>query len=306
MSVFSKRYVGYGAVMLSAFFFALISQLTKIAYNNGMTPLQLLTLQSGTAALILLGYTALFNRAALRVPAGMILKLLAHGLLGSLATNVLYAVALLYLPASMGTMLLFTYPILVTLGAFVFFHEKVKATQILALAVAVAGTMLSTQFWQISRESLEFKGILLGLGSAVAYSFFNLYGEHILNKIEPLTSLTYIQMFSALSLVLYQLPVFLSGQAVLVSNSTQFVIGVSLGTVASIVPFWLLLIGIKHIGSSKASIIGTLELPAVFVLSSVFLHEQLSAWQVAGAILILFSIVMIRLGDFKAIDKYRI
>ncbi len=297
MPGFLQRYIGYRAVILSACFFALISQLTKLAYSYGMTPLQLLTLQSGIAAMLLVVYALLFRPQVLRIPSGFMPKLLAHSLIGSLGTNVLYALTLLYLPASLGTMLFFTYPMLVTLGAVTFFGQKIKMTQALALGLAVTGIVLSTQFWQVTGGSLELKGILLGLGSAAAYAFFILYGEHILATMQPLTSLTYVQAISAIGLIFYQLPSYTAGQAVLFNGTKQLFIGISLATLASIIPFWLLLAGIKHIGASKASIIGTLELPVVIVMSHLFLHEQLSGWQVAGAILILCSILTVRMVD---------
>lgn len=246
-----RRYAGYGAVILSAFFFALISQLTKLAYRSGMTPLQLVTLQFTTATVILLAFAVLFRPAVLKLPAGMLPKLIVHGLVGSIGTNILYAIALVYLPASLGTMLLFSYPILVTVGALIFFRARIRLLQVIALALSVAGTMLSTQFWQIPPGSLAFTGIVLGLGSAVAYAFFNLYGEHILAKINPLTSLTYVQLVSALTLLLYQFPGYISGRAALVYSGEQFAIGLAMATLATIIPFWLLLVGIKQIGAAK-------------------------------------------------------
>jgi len=297
------RYWGYIAVTLSASLFAQISVLTKVAYKLGMTPWQILTLQSLLASLILLIYSLLFRPKVLRISKRQIPKLLAQGLVGSLGTSLFVSFALLYLPASLGIMLLFTYPVLVTFGAFIFFRETIRISHLAALGLAAGGTMLSTQFWQIAAGSLEFKGILLGLASAVTYAFFNLYGEHILNSMEPLTALIYVQLFSSIGLVLYQLPGYMAKNAVLAANWPQFLLGLTMATAASIVPFWLLLEGIKHIGATKASIIGTLELPVTFLMAYVLLDERFTIWQAFSAILIITSIFLVRLQDLSLTSR---
>lgn len=300
----NKRYWGYIAVILAACFFAVIGTLTKVAYNLNMTTLQILTVQAVMASSILLCYGLIFRPQVLYIDKRQIPKLIIQGIVGSLGTAFLFSSALLYLPVSLSTMLLFTYPVFVTLGAFIFFREAVKTTHLLAVALAVGGTMLSTQFWQIAAGSLTWRGILFGLGSALAYSFFILYGEYILNRLEPLTALTYIQVFSTIVLVLYQLPAYIFKSAVLVANWSQFLIGIAMATVASIVPFWLLLEGIKYIGATRASVIGVLELPVAFVFAFAFLGERFGLWQAAGAVCIIASVFLLRLKDGNSrVDK---
>ncbi|HEX3015772.1 MAG TPA: DMT family transporter [Desulfobacteria bacterium] len=292
----SHQYWGYTAVVLAACFFAQISILTKFAYSLGMTPWQILTLQSLVAFLVLYIYMRRFKPELLKISDKMLVRLLVYSIVGSLTTSALSYYALLYLPASLSIMLLFTYPALVVIGAYLFFHQRVLTHQIIALLLTLAGTMLSTRFWQVTANSLQFKGILFGLGSALAYAFFNLYGEHILAKTEPLTTLVYVQFFSALALIGWQIPAYLRGSAVLFGNLPQLLLGIVMATLTSLLPFWLLLEGIKQIGSAKASIIGSLELPATFLLAFIFLHEKFNLWQAIGAGLILTGILLIRYG----------
>jgi len=295
-----KRLWGYLAVLLSACFFALVSTLTKVAYSLGMTPLQVLTLQSCTAFLILLAYSLVFSPRSLRIARDMLPRLAVQSIIGGLGTSTLFLYALKYLPASFSTMLLFTYPVLVTLGAYVFLQQKVLRVQLIAVGIAAGGTMLSTQFWLLASRSLNWTGILFGLGSAIAYSFFILYGENILQRIEPLTTLIYMQLFSALVLVLVQLPGYTLQGIPLTVNWVQFFIGVSLATIASILPFWLLLEGIRRIGASKAAVLGTFELPVAFLFAYIFLGERFGVYQLAGAILITASVVILRITDLDS------
>ena len=302
----SSRHWGYIAVALAAGFFALVAIFTKLAYGIGMTPLQLLTLQSLIASGILGVYGLLFRPAVLRIEREMVPKLMVQSLIGSLGTSYLISYALLYLPASLAIMLLFTYPVLVTLGAYIFLKEKIRSQHILALALALGGTVLSTQFWRVATDTVEFVGIIFGLGSGAAYAFFNVYGEHILHKIEPLTTLTYVQVFSSIGLLIFQLPEYLRGETGWTVGGSELLLGLALATVASIIPFWLLLEGIKRIGATKASIIGTLELPITFILAFILLQERFSTWQFAGGILIIASVFIVRLSDIVAKRKAKV
>ncbi|MCL4440502.1 MAG: DMT family transporter [Firmicutes bacterium] len=198
-------------------------------------------------------------------------------------------------------MLLYTYPVLVTVGAFLFLREKIATSHLLALALAVGGTILSSQIWQASAGSLWLKGVFYGLGAAVAYSFFILYGEQILNRVEPFTTLVYVQVFSSLILLLYRLPGFLKELPAL--TLPQLLLGFAVGTVASIIPFWLLLEGIKYIGASRTAIVSTLELPVTFLLAAVFLGERFDFWQGIGAVLIVASVFVVRLRDLRLSDR---
>ncbi len=298
-----KRYWGYVAVALSSTFFALVAILTKVAYGLGMTPWLLLTLQSLFASILLLLYAFLFRPGDLRVSQNLLPKLLAQAGVGSLGTSFLYLSALLYLPASISSMLLYTYPVLVTLGAFLFFREKIGATHLLALALALGGTILSSQIWQASAGSSWLKGIFYGLASAASYSFFILYGEHILHRVKPFTTLVYVQVFSSVILLLYRLPWFLEERRPPSLTPLQLLLGFAVGTVASILPFWLLLEGINYIGASKTSIVSTLELPVTFLLAFVFLGEKFNLWQGIGAVLIVTSVFVVRLRDLRLPDR---
>ncbi|MDA8442214.1 MAG: DMT family transporter [Peptococcaceae bacterium] len=293
----SARFRGYLAVLLSAGLFALVAILTKFAYRLGMTAGQILTTQTTLSAFILLLYALVFKHDMVRIKLSQAPKLLAQGLIGSLGTSFLFTYALLYIPANLGAVLLFTYPVLVTFVAYIFLRAKVRGVEVVALIFAVGGTVLSTQIWQVSLATVQFRGIILGLAAAVCYTFFILYGERLLDNLNPLTTLLYVQVFSSIFLLSYRLQNSEAGSALFAANWAQLLVCFVMATFASILPLWLLLVGIKYIGATKASIIGTLELPLTFVLAFIFLHEKFGLWQTAGAVLITLSILVLRARD---------
>lgn len=287
--------------MFSAALFAVVALLTKVGYALGMTPGQILTLQTTISFLTLLLLVSINSKqGAWRVGRRQLAGLLVQGLVGSLAASYLFSSSLLYIPAALGAMLLFTYPVLVTLSSFVLFHAKVSAKEWLALLLAVAGTGLSTRFWQAAGNSLQLRGILLGLGSAVAYTFFILYGERLANQVELMISLLYIQGFSSIFLISFRL--MLHHGPLFATSWQQFLIGLIMATAASILPLWLLLVGIKNIGAAKASIISTLELPITFLLAFLLLHEQFGWYETCGALLVIIAVLVLRSQDSAAVN----
>src|SRR5215813_12964234 len=106
------------------------------AVVSHISPLSLLTLRLGLAALVLLPWAMpVFRRLRLR-PAG---RLLAAGLLGLVGYNLPVTVGLQWLPASTAGLLLATEPVWVLVISLVFLAERAGFRIVLGTGVALAG-----------------------------------------------------------------------------------------------------------------------------------------------------------------------
>lgn len=285
-----KGLKGAAAVILSAACFAGTSILFKIAFRLGLTPEQAIALQSWFASLILLVFAVhrktweryIFNKSTMGI-------LVFQGLAGCLGTSIIYAYSLLYLPVSVAILLLYLYPVFVLTAGVLLWHKRISVQEMIALLFTLAGTVLASGVLSgVGTVSLQ--GIILGLSAAVCYAIFNLTGEAALKRVSPLVSLSFCQWFTSLGLLLllrestFRIPW---------QSSSVWVLGLALATVASILPFYLMLIGIKFIGSDKASILSTFELPMTFVLAALFLREFPEWKQWAGGGLVLAGIILL-------------
>lgn len=70
-----------------------------------------------------------------------------------------------------------------------------------------------------------------------------------------------------------------------------------IGILGTLLPFGLYFQGINLIRSTRASITATLEPITAGVLSFLFLNESMEFWQVLGAVLVIFSVVMLQLNQ---------
>lgn len=284
-----KYALGVGAVLLSATCFAGTSILFKVAYRIGLTPAMTLALQSWFSSVILIVYNATFNRQVFRINRRMLPVLTFQGLVGTLGTSLIYAYALKYLPVSVAILLLYLYPSLVMAAEILVWHRRVRVNQIWALLLTLAGTLLASGILS-GWGRVPVTGVIFGLGAAVCYALFNLVGEVVVKRISPLAGMSFAQWFSSLGLIVY-----LGSNVVKLPwrDSQTWIIGLALATIASIFPFYLVLVGIKLIGASRAAIMSTFELPMTFVMAALFLAEipQWNQW--AGGLLVLLGVAIL-------------
>lgn len=281
--------IGIGAVLLSAVCFGMTSILIKTAFNLDLSPLQILALQSWLASLLLFVYGLLFNHKMFTISKRNAVILLFQGLIGSLGTSMFYAYALLYLPVAVATLLLYLYPVLVLGAGVIFLHKKVGSMEKVALICTFLGTVLASGSFS-GFEGIPLVGVLLGIAAALAYAFFNVMGEIALQEVSPLTAMCYSQWFSSLGLIFY-----LKGNILQISwsNPNIWGIGIALATIASILPFYLIMFGIKKVGSDRASILSTFELPVTFIMAALILKEIPSLAQWAGGGFVLAGIILL-------------
>ena len=285
----SDRWQGVAAVLLSAVSFAFSSILYKIAYKSGLPPAQILALHTWIGAVILLGYVAFFRRHILRVNWRVLGVMALVGLVGKLGTNILVAYALLYLPASLAILLLYLYTVFVVAAGILFLHKKAQTKELLALALVVSGAFLASGIVS-GVETVSLLGVLLALGSALCYTVYNILGEVSLKSISPLTVMSFTQWFASLGIFGYL------GKEVTVipwGNIQMWVLGLALAFASSLLPFYLVLFGIKRIGSGQAAILSTIELPMTYMLSAILLGELPARNQTIGGILVLAGVILL-------------
>ncbi len=224
---------------------------------------------------------------SLRVNRRQLLRLALQGLGGSLLTGLLFYKALELLDASLSILLLYAYPALVTLGAVWFRHEPLNRWRLAALILTLGGAAMAAGFVPLRAGFAPSLGIVCGLGAALAYSFQILVSEANLAEMEAGTVMVYSNLFSTIGLMVLRNPARLFPDGV-----TPFLVifGLTAGLVCSVAPFYLLMRGIGVLGSSRASIASTLELPFTLLLAVLVLGESVSAWQVLGGGLIISGV----------------
>jgi len=207
-----------------------------------------------------------------------------------------YFSSLRTIPAAITSILLYVYPVLVTLLARVVLGERLTPMRMASLALACVGVLLVVG--PTPTGHLDLGGVLLGLTSAVVYSTYILVGGVLLRGVPALYASAVISTVGGVCFLLY-------GAATrqlqtLDAAGWGIVIGVAI--VATLVAASLFLAGLARVGPTRASIVSTLEPATTALLAAVVLGEGLSALRLLGGVVVLAAAVLVSLsGAPKAI-----
>lgn len=276
------RHYAIALVLLSALGFGSMALFAKIAYASGVSPAMLLTLRFALAVALL---APLVWVRRLSLPRGRTLA--GFALMGALYTaqSQAYFTALMHASSGLVGLLLYVYPILVTLLAVAFGWEKLDRRTFMLLMLAVAG-MAITLGGKLEGQPL---GIALGLLAAAVYAVYIVIGGRLTQDTDPLAATLVVMAAAALGNGMFAL----AGGAELPSGGAAWLAIGAIALFSTVVAIAAFLVGIKYIGPAQASIISTLEPVITLCLGVVLLGETVSAGQLLGGAMVLAAVVML-------------
>jgi drug/metabolite transporter (DMT)-like permease len=165
-------------------------------------------------------------------------------------------------------------------------HRPVPARTWVAAALAVGGTAVMLRAWDL--ESLDPLGLLAGVGSMALYAAYLLFGEHLGTRLPDLTVIAYGFAVSALIWVVAVPPSIIEAAA-----GVWFQL-VWVGLMATAAPFLLMVMALSRTDSGSVGVVATLEPVVAATAAWIFLGQSLSAIQVAGGALVIWSLVVVQ------------
>jgi drug/metabolite transporter (DMT)-like permease len=284
-----QQRAGAALVLASAAGFGVTPVFGKLAFETGMDVSTLLAMRFALAAPLLWGL-ALARGGRPRVRRGVVVRALALGAVGYAVQSSLYFLALERMDAGVLSLILYTYPALVTGAAILLGREPASRRRLAALVVASGGLVLVLVGG--GAGAFDLAGAALGAGAALAYSAYILVSHGVTAELEPLPLAALITTGAAVTLT--------AGALLTGSFSTGFSgdgwLWVALAAVVStVVAVALFLNGMSRVGPSTAAILSTLEPPVTVSLAFLTFGEGLGAVQLAGAAAVLCAAVLVNL-----------
>jgi drug/metabolite transporter (DMT)-like permease len=269
-------------VLLSALGFGSIALFAKIAYASGVSPSALLALRFLLAIVIL---APLVWVKRLRLPRGRTLAgFILMGLLYT-AQAQSYFNALLYASSGLVGLLLYIYPILVTILAVFLGWEKLDRRMLVLMTLACLGLAI-TLGGKLQGQPF---GIFLGILAAMIYAVYILLGNRLSRDTHPLAATLVILTTAGCS----------NGAIAIASGATlPASIGgwLAVGAIAlfcTAMAIAAFLSGVKQIGASQASIISTLEPIITLTIGVSVLRENASSSQLLGGAMVLLAVILL-------------
>ena len=282
---------GTALALLAALFFSSSGALGKSAMLTGFTPEQVAAVRIALAGLILLGCTALFAPAKLRVRRAGLPVLTGYGLLGVAGAPLMYFVAAGRIPVGIAILLEFTSPVLIALWVRFVRRHRLPRAMWGGIALAMAGLALVTQFWQ--GLSLDVVGLAAGIGAAVCSAGYFLLGERAVAEQDPLGLVTWGMVIGAAAVCVlappWTWPVKLLGAGAQFGpwHPPVWLLLSALILVATVLAYATGITALRHLPASVASVLGMAEPVLATVIAWAVLGETLAWIQALGAAVLL-------------------
>jgi drug/metabolite transporter (DMT)-like permease len=272
-------------VLLSAAGFATMPIFGRQAFAAGLELTSLLAIRFLLAAAVLWAVIAI-RRRPLGSPRGVALGALL-GLCGYSVQAGLYFGAIQRIEVSLASLILYTYPALVTLGAFALGRERLTRRKLGALGLASAGAALVVGGGTGAIDPL---GAAMAFGCAIFYTGFILSSDRAAAGTSPLAFAAGVSTGAA---VAFTAAALIGGG---IHAGGEGVLWVALiAAFSTVMPIVFFMAGLARVGPSTASVASTVESVFTVALAWLVLGERLGPLQLAGGALVVSAVVLLQL-----------
>lgn len=264
--------------------FGIIVVLGKRVLERGMTVESMLAFRFGVAAIILSAGLVVLRRPLVAVR-GERAGLAALAVFGYAVEASLFFTAARHGTAAAATLLFFTYPVIVTLGAWLIGGGVPGRLTVVALVSTLAGASIVAGTG--AGISIERVGVVFALGAAALYSAYLVGSDLVLRRTAPFTSAMWVAAGAAAGLFVYAT---VAGRYTSPQVSADWWAILAMG-IATAGAFVCLLGALQRIGAVRTAIVSATEPLSAAFFGFLFLDETVSAGTAIGGALILAGAV---------------
>lgn len=294
------KFKGEILTLLGAVFFSFNGIIAKLVLASGLSTMRLTQVRCGGAFIILLTYVFLRYREKLRTTRAELPHLAVYGVVGFLAVQALYFVAISRLHVSIALIMEFTAPIWIVLWLRYVKKKYVPPLMWIAIFMAFSGLVLIAQVWR--GRTLDPIGVIAALADGIVLATFFLLGEKLAAKHEVETLMVYGFGFAtlamALTLPLWSFPTEIFTQSMDLQGRFSeislpgWVLITWIIIMGTIIPYLLVVSGLKLLSASTSSVMGMSEPILAGVFAWIWLSEKWGSIQLLGGAIVIVGIIL--------------
>jgi len=304
-STSSQGYISaFSAVLLWSFSGILISYLSK-AYA-----VPSLVIAFWSVLFVALGMfigLGAFNRKLFQIDKSQLKFMILYGFTFAVFHST-WTLSVQYNGAAVATFMVYSSPAMTAILSRLIFKENFNPIKILSIVLSLIGTVLISGAYDMSAWNLNSLGILFGLLSGPFFAFYNLEGKYSSERsIDPWTATLYCFTFASIFLVFFNIGIdALSNKPPLsemlwlddsiLGWGALFLLGIG----PTLGGFGLYTLSLRHLSPTVANLIAALEPAFTAIWAYFLLHERFDTIQLAGSILILTGVILLRWGEKAA------
>ncbi len=269
----------------SSICYGLAPVIYKLGFGAGLAPADLLMARFVVATPLLFGYLSLARRELLRFSPATVGRAALVACLFYAPQTASFAEALRYIPAAANSLILYFYPLTVTLLSALFWGFRLDRAVVAALALTGVGiACVSTDAFV---QGLDIRGLGFAGLTMVCYSGYLLAVQRILRHEHPLTFTCWVFVCMTILYGLRRSPA-----ALLDYQGEQLLWAVLAGLFPTALAVPLLYTAIGRIGSAYVSIFSTFELVSTTATAALCLGEEVTPLQLAGMAAIMAGVAV--------------
>lgn len=278
---------GVTYAVLSSASFGLIPLFSISLLSVGMGSPTILCYRFLVAAVVM-AIIMFFTRRSFRLSTDVVVAVALLSILYA-STAILLLESYKCIPSGVATTIHFLYPLVVTLTMSWLFKERISRSIYVAVVVSLLGVSLLA--WGYHTEGNFRLGVTLALLTVVSYAAY-IVGvmRSRASRVDSIVLTFYVLAFGALLFLLYAMAT--TGiEAVHRWGDWRDLI--MLAIVCTVLSDYTLILAIKRIGSTRTSILGSMEPLTAVVVGVVYFREHIDATSVVGLILVIVAVVMV-------------
>lgn len=285
----NRSAAGLALILLAALSYAAMPVLAKLAYAAGASLPALLAHRFLVAALLFALLAPRRDRLPLRRRA------LLWGLGGIYVANAYcYFKALETIPASVLSVVLYSYPVMVALLAGLLGFERLSGRSLVAAGLALAGVVLTA-----GRPAgfVDLTGLGLALASAFWYALYIVLGsraapwatgEAVARHVAQVCAVCYLPWAAIRGVLLAPLA------------PAAWLAILAIAAISTVLALRAFLAALERLGPTRAAVASTVEIVFTVALAAAFLGEAVPPRLWAGGILIVLAVVYQNLAGMRA------
>jgi len=286
----AKEMRGYLLIIIASVLWGTLGIFAKLSFEYGILPETLIALRLVIGFATLLSILIVIDKDSLKIQKMDILLLSIFGVFAIAFQRISYFYALSLTTATIAAILFYTYPVFVTLSAYVFLKETISLREWLAIILTFLGVALVVKVYEASSLNVNGIGIFFGFLSSLLFVFYFMVTKKLREKYASWTLTLYGDGIGALTLT----PILsFSFLQILAFPLELWLLILTIAWIPSLLAYLLYSYALKYVKSSKGSVISVIEPLSATLFSVIFLGESLEILQIMGIALALTGVVLL-------------
>jgi drug/metabolite transporter (DMT)-like permease len=285
-------------VMIAAVLFGLNGSISRLLFNDGITPLTLIEFRMLIGGVCLMLVLVIGYRKGLKVQRRYWGLIVVFGISLAFATYT-YFLSISRLPIAVALIIIFTASAWLALCEAIW-NKRIPSKHVLvALLLTFGGVILLTGAWRENLNNVDLLGLFFAFLGLIAYIAYLVLGRRIGQYLPSITSTGYGALVACLFWFIFQPPWEIPAHTW--TPFHLFLIAL-VGIFGMAIPFSLILGSLRRIDTMRVGIVSMLELPAAGIIAYLWLGQRLDAWQIVGCVLVLVGIAILQYEKSEEIE----